>query len=85
MNYVYILRSEKDGHLYIGQTQDLKKRLRRHENGWVSSTKQRRPLILIHSEEYESRSEAVKRECYLKKLKGGEGFKKIIGCNSQEN
>lgn len=85
MNYVYILKSKKDDRLYIGQTQDLKERLERHEKGWVTSTRNRRPLVLIHSEEYKSRSEAVRRESYLKKLKGGEGFKKIIGYKTQDN
>ncbi|MBU0706331.1 GIY-YIG nuclease family protein [Patescibacteria group bacterium] len=79
MNYVYILKSEKDSHLYIGQTNDLNEKLKRHETGSVKSTKNRRPLTLIYSEEFGSRSEAVRRESYLKKLKGGTGLKKIIG------
>jgi putative endonuclease len=75
---VYILKSRKDNRFYIGQTKDLNMRLEWHELGLVRSTKNRRPLTLIHSEEYGTRSEAVNRESYLKRLKGGNEFKKII-------
>jgi len=33
MFYVYILKSEKDGKLYIGYTNDLKRRLEEHNSG----------------------------------------------------
>lgn len=78
MNYVYILQSDKDGHFYIGQTNNLKERLKRHNDGQVKSTKNRRPLRIIYFESYKSRKEAVKRESYLKSLKSGNEFKKII-------
>ena len=78
MYYVYVLKSEKDGRLYIGQTNDLEKRLQRHNLGKVISTVKRRPLYLIYSEEYQSRREAMNRETYLKSLKGGNEFKKIL-------
>jgi len=80
VNYVvYILRSNKDHGYYIGQTKDLAMRLWWHESGLVQSTKNRRPLEVVHSEEYDTRGEAIKREIYLKSLKGGNQFKKIVG------
>lgn len=70
MFYVYILHSKKDGNLYTGYTPDLKGRLAKHNNGYVKSTKYRRPLELIYYEAYVMESDAKKREKYLK---GGKG------------
>ncbi len=78
MHYVYILKSEVDDRLYIGQTQDLKERVLRHNQGRVGITRNRSPFILIASQEYKTRAEAMKVEKYLKKLKGGNEFKKIL-------
>jgi len=46
MWYVYVLRSEVDENLYIGSTNDLKRRLNEHNSGGVAATKPRRPLVL---------------------------------------
>ncbi len=46
MWYVYILRSGKDHKLYVGSTNDLKRRLGEHEQGRCESTRPRRPLEL---------------------------------------
>jgi putative endonuclease len=70
MYYVYILRSLKDGRLYTGVTADLAQRLIEHNIGKNKATRHRRPLVLVYSEEYSSRSEAVRREYYLKSKKG---------------
>jgi len=78
MFYVYILQSLKDLGYYIGQTEDLSGRINKHNHGQVKSTKPRRPFVLIKEEKFNTRSEARKRENYLKKLKGGNEFKKII-------
>ncbi|MDO9231430.1 MAG: GIY-YIG nuclease family protein [bacterium] len=67
--FVYILRSIKDDKLYIGQTNNLEKRIERHNNGQVRSTKSRRPLELIYQETYKTRTETMAREKYLKSLK----------------
>ena len=48
--YVYILKSEKDGNNYVGYTNDLKKRLKLHNAGKVTSTKNRLPLHMIYFE-----------------------------------
>jgi putative endonuclease len=79
MFFVYVLKSVKDNRFYIGQTNNLLSRLRRHNEGRVQSTKNRVPLILVYSENYETRSEAMAREKHLKKLNGNSTFKKIIG------
>jgi putative endonuclease len=48
MYYVYVLQSEKDGHLYVGMSQNVEKRLKEHNNGKVFSTKGFRPWKIIH-------------------------------------
>ncbi|PJC47455.1 MAG: excinuclease ABC subunit C [Parcubacteria group bacterium CG_4_9_14_0_2_um_filter_35_11] len=74
MYYVYILKSDKDKRLYIGSTPDLRKRIERHERGYVSATKNRRPLDLIYYECYISQRDAKRREMFLK---GGKGHKEL--------
>jgi putative endonuclease len=66
MNYVYVLLSEMDGQFYTGATANLKKRVREHREGRVSSTRKRRPVTLIYYEACISREDAFRREKYLK-------------------
>lgn len=66
MNYVYLLRSLKDNNLYCGSTTDLKRRLKEHNNGRVSSTKTRIPFELIYYEAYKVVGDARNREKQLK-------------------
>ncbi len=75
---VYILESEKDKTHYIGQCRDIKERLSRHNEGRVRSTKSRGPWKVIYSEEYHTRSEAVRREREIKKRKSREFVVKLI-------
>ena len=68
--YVYVLQSGKDGLLYTGCTEDLRMRLRQHNDGCVSSTKDRRPLELVYYEYCINPNDAYKREKYLKTTYG---------------
>jgi putative endonuclease len=77
MYYVYVLKSLKDGNLYIGQTSDLNKRLRCHNSGRVKSTKRRAPFKLIYVDEFSTRGEAMKREKFLKHIKSKD-FKRML-------
>ncbi len=63
---LYILKSLKDDNLYIGSTNDLKRRLGEHNSGKVESTRFRRPLKLVYAEAYSVEDEARKREHNLK-------------------
>ncbi|MBI2086961.1 MAG: GIY-YIG nuclease family protein [Candidatus Zambryskibacteria bacterium] len=76
--FVYILLSLKDKKLYVGCTTNLEKRLIRHNNGAVFATKSRRPLELIYSEKFESKTEAFNRERFLKSLWGARFKKKVL-------
>ena len=78
MYYVYIIKSLKDNKFYIGQTNNIENRLVKHNKGLVKSTKNRKPFILVFQEEFISRKEAINREIYLKSLKGGNEFKRIL-------
>ncbi len=77
MFYVYILYSHKDKKLYVGQTNNLSERIHRHEHGYVDATKHRLPITCIHSEEYATRSESMRREAYLKSLWSARFKKKL--------
>ena len=51
--YVYVLRCN-DLRFYIGSTRDLNKRIEAHRQGRVKTTKGRRPVQLIYTEEFET-------------------------------
>jgi putative endonuclease len=70
MYYVYVLRSQFDGKLYIGYTTNLRNRMQEHNSGEVKSTKSRRPLELVFYEGYKSMEDAKRREHYFKTAKG---------------
>ena len=74
--YVYILKSKKDGRLYIGSTGDLQRRVKEHNSGKVTSTKHRQPLTLLCYEAYRTKQEAEKREQFLKTSDGKKDLKK---------
>ena len=76
--YVYILHSEEMDRYYIGQTANLDKRIERHNKGYVKSTKGYRPWQLVYYEKYESRSESMERERYLKSLKSKIALKELV-------
>jgi putative endonuclease len=77
MFITYILKSAKDGKLYIGSTGNLARRLREHENGSVRSTRHRRPLELVYKEEFATKEKTSKRERYFKG--GGKARKMLDG------
>ena len=77
--FTYILKSIKDDGLYIGSTRNLNDRYyKQHLKGRVQSTKSRRPLELLYFEEFDSYSEAYKREKYLKTGAGRDWLKENI-------
>jgi putative endonuclease len=82
MFYVYILYSKEFDKYYIGQTDDIVKRLKRHNCGMVMSTKAYLPWEFKYIEEFASRSEAMKREKFLKKQKSKEFYNKRINSST---
>ena len=67
--YVYILQSLKDLSFYIGQCDDLDRRMSKHFDGMSKYTASKRPLRLCYFETYLSRTEALKREKEIKRYK----------------
>jgi len=68
MYYVYVLKSEKDRSLYIGYTNNLKRRFEEHNEGKNTSTKYKIPFELVYYEAYGSKSDAKYREKQLKRF-----------------
>ena len=84
MYYVYLIRSLKDSSLYIGYTNDLKRRLIQHNSGQSQYTKTKMPYKLIYYEAYQSQEDALIREKRLKRFaKAYQQLKKRIA-NSLE-
>jgi len=67
--YVYILQSLKDFSFYIGQCDDLDRRMSKHFDGMSKYTSGKRPLRLVYFELFDSRSDAIKREKEIKNKK----------------
>ncbi len=68
--FVYMLRTSSNT-LYIGQTNDLEKRIEEHRSKSAKSAKYIRyfsSFELVHQERFSTRSKAMKREAQLKKL-----------------
>jgi putative endonuclease len=76
--YVYILKSRKDGRLYVGSTKDVSMRVAQHNNGESRSTKSYRPWDLVKAEQYPSRTIAIKREKFLKSGIGRRVIKNLL-------
>jgi putative endonuclease len=66
--YVYILQSMKD-FFYIGQCDDLDRRMSKHFDGMSKYTSSKRPLRLVYFEVFTSRIDAIKREREIKSKK----------------
>ena len=68
MHYAYIVKCS-DGTYYTGYTNDLEKRLLAHNAGkGAKYTRNRLPVEMVYFEEYEEKSEAMKREYAIKQL-----------------
>ena len=76
--HVYILVSYKDGKNYIGHTNNLKDRLKRHNEGREKSTKNRKPFKLLYNWIFQNKSDAIIFEKYLKRLKSPDYINKLI-------
>ncbi|EDY22287.1 Excinuclease ABC C subunit domain protein [Chthoniobacter flavus Ellin428] len=69
--YVYILVSEADPtRYYVGRTDDLEDRLRRHNAGEVSYTSDHRPWKINVAIAFHDRTKAIDFEKYLKTHSG---------------
>ncbi len=77
--YVYILQTV-DNTLYCGFTDDVEKRFEAHKNGeGAKYTRSHKPLKIVYTQRYETKSEAMKEEYRIKKLSRQDKIKLING------
>ncbi len=78
MYFVYILECS-DKSLYTGSTNDLEKRLHKHNNlkSGAHYTKIRRPVVLKYSEEFDTYKDVRAREGEIKRMSRDEKIKLI--------
>ena len=79
MFHLYVIENQSK-RIYIGVTTNIKNRLSSHNkpNG-VDWTQGKGPWVLIYQETFDTKSQALAREKYLKSLKAGQRLKKILG------
>ena len=76
--FVYVLKSEKDGDLYIGYSESPMRRLAEHNSGKTRSLFNRRPLVMVYQEEYDNELEARRRERFLKSGQGRKFLRVVV-------
>ncbi|WP_294154209.1 GIY-YIG nuclease family protein [uncultured Clostridium sp.] len=77
MNYVYIVECS-DGTLYTGWTNNLERRVKQHSNGsGAKYTRGRGPVKLVYYEEYDEKTDAMKREYEIKRYSRKDKLKMI--------
>ena len=77
----YILYSAILNKYYIGSCQDITKRLEDHLNSRSKFTKVTKDWELKYYETFETRSEAMKRELQIKKMKSRKYIEGLIKTN----
>ena len=78
MYHLYILLSKKTSNYYIGSTGNIVDRIIRHNSGRSKSTTSGIPWLLVYSEEFESKSEAIHREMEIKGWKSHQRITNLI-------
>lgn len=86
--YTYILKCS-DGTYYTGYTTDLENRVKSHnEKKGAKYTRGRTPVTLMYYEEFETKSEALKREAQIKRLNLSQKLKLMtskVGIDNSQN
>ncbi len=79
MYTVYVLHSPTYDKIYVGFTSNLQQRLLSHNQlGKKGYTVRYRPWIVIHTEEFDTKSEALQREKQLKSARGRAWIRTLI-------
>lgn len=78
MYFIYILKSKIANKYYIGSTNNIQDRLKRHNTGQGIFSKRYSPWTIVHIEKFLTRKEAYNRELKIKSYKSGEAFKKLL-------
>ena len=78
MYFVYAIYSESRNYIYVGLSNDFQRRIKEHNLGYNKTTKPYRPFVLIHHEQFQTRTEARSREKSLKTTTGKRFLRKIL-------
>ena len=78
MYYVYAIKSDVRKYIYVGLTNDPKRRFIQHNSGRSKTTQPYAPFKIIHLESFKTRPEARLREEYLKSGTGKEYLKSLV-------
>ncbi len=76
--YFYILKSLKNGKLYLGQSSQLKERVISHNKGLNKATKPNIPYELIFFSGFRKEKDAIKTEKYYKTTAGWKRIHKML-------
>ena len=69
MNWLMYMLECSDNSIYTGITNNLEERLKKHQSGnGAKYLRGRLPIKLVYKENFINRSEATKREIYIKKM-----------------
>ena len=82
MYYIYLIQSKIDDSKYVGYTNNLEDRIKRHNTGKEKYTKNKKPWKLIYYSAFRSRKEATDFEKYLKSGSGREFIRRRINLSS---
>ena len=77
-HYIYIIKSLSDGSFYIGYSADIDRRLTEHNSGKSLYTRRKMPWRLVYFEVFATKSEALKREKFLKAQRNHLFYEQLI-------
>ncbi|MBD3639305.1 MAG: GIY-YIG nuclease family protein [Crocinitomicaceae bacterium] len=75
---MYILYSTSKDRYYVGQSDNLEERLKSHNSGISRYTAIARDWEIVHTEKFENRTDAIKRERQIKKKKSRKYIEYLI-------
>jgi putative endonuclease len=78
LHFTYILYSPSVDKYYIGQTSNIENRLLHHNKGSNKYTKRGLPWKLVYSKCFENKTEAIKFENYIKRMKSRKYIESLI-------
>ena len=78
MYFVYAIKSINRNYIYVGMTNEVERKFEEHNTGKNKTTRPYKPFKLFYSEKFRTRTEARKREKYLKSGIGKEFLKSLI-------
>ena len=82
--HVYIMASKRNGTLYVGMTNKLAERVRRHKDGTASEfTRKYKVKKLVYYEGHDDMKEAMSREKELKKWNRQWKMRLVDHCNPE--